>query len=59
VLLPIGGISVMGISTAAQAVSSLLPAMVIPMHYNLKTTDPEEFRALVGGTDSSINVVIL
>jgi L-ascorbate metabolism protein UlaG (beta-lactamase superfamily) len=59
VLLPIGGISVMGISTAAQAVSSLLPAMVIPMHYNLKTTDPEEFRAIVGGTDSSINVVIL
>jgi len=50
-LLPIGGTYTMNIKEAVEAVKTIKPEFVIPMHYGtLKetTADPEEFKNLVG-----------
>jgi len=51
-LLPIGGTYTMDIKDAVEAVKTIKPKYVIPMHYGtLKETmaDPEEFKKLVNG----------
>ncbi|MEI6650758.1 MAG: metal-dependent hydrolase [Candidatus Moraniibacteriota bacterium] len=57
--LPIGSTYTMDMRDAARAVEAIMPATVIPMHYDTFTTikaDPKEFEHLVGDT---AKVVIL